>query len=132
MKRVLRSQADFKSTLLRNQLTSLILFESITTTRAKAAALVAFANRFFNRVRAKDMNAIRLANQVVFDKNAAKKIFEEILPRYTDSATSYLRVLRVHPRAGDAAEMRLVLLQQPLTVSTEKKTAKKVTAKAKK
>lgn len=124
MKRNLRAQADYKSVLLRNQLTSLVLYEAVTTTRAKAKELAAFANHFFSTMKPGEMNSIRLANQTLFDKNAAKKVFEEILPRYPKDASSYLRVLRVMPRKGDSAEMRLVMLQKPLEVKVGKVAAK--------
>lgn len=118
MKRNLRAQADYRSVMLRNQLTSLVLYEAITTTRAKAKELTAFANHFFHRLEASEMNSVRLAHETLFDKNAVKKVFEEILPRYSKDASSYLRVLRVMPRKGDSAEMRLVTLQKPLEVKS--------------
>src|SRR5579864_5529509 len=101
MQRVLRSQADFRSTLLRNQLTSLVLFETITTTAAKAKQLIPYVNRFFNRIKAADLNAKRLAHQTLLDPNAVEKVFEEILPRFTDSETNFIREYRVMPRRGD-------------------------------
>ncbi len=116
MKRNIRAQADYRSVMLRNQLTSLVLYEAITTTRAKAKELTAFANHFFHRLDASELNSVRLAHETLFDKNAVKKVFEEILPRYSKDASSYLRVLRVMPRKGDSAEMRLVTLQKPLEV----------------
>lgn len=122
MQRVLRSQADFRSTLLRNQLTSLVLFEAITTTRAKAKLLLPFANRFFNRVKAADMNAKRLAHQTLLDANAVKKVFEEILPRYTAGDSTFTKEYKVMPRRGDNAEQVMVSLAKTLTVSEPKKT----------
>ncbi|MEX1052091.1 MAG: bL17 family ribosomal protein [Patescibacteria group bacterium] len=120
MKRTLRAQSDFKTTLLRNQLTSLVLFESVTTTKAKAKQLIPFAERFFSRVQVADMNAKRLANQTLFDANAALKVFEEILPRYNQAETTFLRSFRVIPRHGDSAEMMMVTFTKPLQVKTPK------------
>lgn len=135
MKRVLRSQHDYISTLLRNQLTSLVLYEAITTTRAKARVLAAFANHFLARLESDNLTSTRLAHQTLLHKNAVKKVFEEILPRYGKTATSYARVLRVMPRKGDSAEMSLVMLQKPLTVketktAAEPKTVTKTVKKA--
>lgn len=130
MQRVLRSQADFRSTISRNQLTSLILFESITTRTGKAKSLVAFANRFFNRIKAGDLNAKKLAHQVLLDENAIKKVFEEILPRFDATETNFLRTLRVAPRRGDSAEQRLVMLTKTLQVSAKPAPKAKKTDKA--
>lgn len=135
MKRTLRAQSDFHTTLLRNQLTSLVLFESVTTTKAKAKQLVPFADHFFNRVRSGDVNAKRLANQTLLDANTAVKVFEEILPRYRPDETTFVRHFRVIPRHGDSAEMMMVTLIKPLQVKPTKAEApaekKSATKKAK-
>ncbi|HSX42021.1 MAG TPA: 50S ribosomal protein L17 [Candidatus Saccharimonadales bacterium] len=120
MQRVLRSQADFRSTILRNQLTSLILFEAITTTRAKGKQLLPFVNRFFNRVKAGDLNASRLAHETLLDKNAVKKVFEEILPRFKDGETTFAREYRVMPRRGDNSPQTMIALVKSLEVKTAK------------
>lgn len=116
MKRTLRAQADFQSTVLRNQLTSLVLFESITTTKANALMLIPFVNRFFNRVKAADLTAKKLAHQTFFDTNAVKKTFEEILPRYQKEETTFVRSFRVVARKGDNAPQMMVSLIRPLVV----------------
>jgi len=127
MKRTLRAQSDFKKTLLRNQLTSLILFESVTTTKAKAKQLIPFADRFFNRIKSADLNAKRLANEVLFDKNAVSKSFEEILPRYNEAEVTFVRSFRLLSRKGDRAEMMMVGLIKPLQVKKESKESTKET-----
>ncbi len=126
MKRTLRAQSDYRTVMLRNQLTSLVLFESVTTTKAKAKQLIPFADHFFNRVRNADLNAKRHAGQTLFDSNAATKVFEEILPRYGAGETTFVRNFRVVPRHGDSAEMMMVTLIKPLQVKTGK--AEKTTA----
>lgn len=122
MQRVLRSQADFRSTILRNQLTSLVLFEAITTTKAKAGHLSPFVNRFFNRVKAGDLSAKKLAHQTLLDPNAVKKVFEEILPRFAKSETNFVREYKVMPRRGDNSPQALVALIKPLGAKVAKAT----------
>lgn len=129
MKRVLRSQADYRSVLLRNQLTSLVLFETLTTTQAKAKALLPFVNRFFNRVKVTGLTATRLAHQTLLDPNAVKKVFEEILPRFDAKETTFVREYRIMPRRGDNAPQTMVSLIHPLKVVETKKAT--VTTKAK-
>ncbi|OGD61081.1 50S ribosomal protein L17 [Candidatus Berkelbacteria bacterium RIFCSPLOWO2_01_FULL_50_28] len=110
MERVLRSQSDYKQTMLRNQLTSLLLYEAITTTRAKAKALLPFANRFLTRTKVGGLNAQKLAHQLLLDKNAVKKLFEDILPRFSPEDSNYLRSISAGFRSGDSAEMAVVAL----------------------
>mgnify|MGYP000436250740 CR=1 FL=1 len=131
MKRVLRSRDDYKTTLLRNQLTSLVLYEAVTTTQAKAKALVPYVNHFFNRIKTADLTAKRLAHESFFDKNAVKKVFEEILPRYQSTDTTYVRMLKATPRSGDAAPMALVALLKTLKVEPKAKSAATVTTRKK-
>ena len=126
MKRNLRAKADYKVSLLRNQLTSLVLFESVTTTKKMAMDLIPYANHFFNKVRSASVNAKRLAAKTMFDLNASKKVFEEILPRYNETETTFVRHYRVMPRKGDSAAMTMVSLIRPLEI---KKEVKKPTSK---
>lgn len=121
MKRLLRSQHDYRTTLLRNQLTSLILFESLTTTLSKAKELVAFTNHFFNSVKTGGLNQTRLTHQTLLDKNAVRKVFEELLPRYKKEETTFVRLLRTQSRHGDNASMALVTFIRPLVATETKK-----------
>ena len=40
----------------------------------------------------------------------AKKLFDEIGPKYADRNGGYTRVLKMGPRRGDAAEMAIIQL----------------------
>lgn len=119
MQRVLRSQADFKTTLLRNQLTSLVTYEAITTTAAKAIELEAYANRFFNRVKTADFLAKRLAHQTLLTKISVQKLFEEILPRFEADTTTFVTKHQIAPRRGDSAKQAMVSLQKLLKVDNK-------------
>jgi large subunit ribosomal protein L17 len=119
MRRVIRAQSDFRQTQLRNQLTSLVLYESVTTTLSKAQELVPFANRFFNKVRAAGLNEKKLAHATLFDANAIAKVFEEILPRYAKKETTFVRGVKTAPRKGDAAAQMIVTLLSPLKAKAE-------------
>lgn len=129
MQRVLRSQHDYRQTILRNQLTSLVLFEAITTTKAKGKQLMPFVNRFFNRVKPADLNAKRLAHETLLDHNAVKKVFEEILPRFKAAETTFIREYKVMPRRGDNSPQIMIALVKPLAVKETK--AVKAEAKTK-
>lgn len=111
MRRLLRAKADYRRTLLRNQLTSLILYEQVKTTYAKAKSLVAFANKFFNRVKAADLNANRFAHSVLLDKGAVKKVFEQIV--LSPNSNTFVSLHRIANRFGDSASMGLVRLITP-------------------
>lgn len=125
----LRARSDYRSTQLRNQLTSLVLYEAITTTSSQAGNLAAFANRFFRQSRGDNLTARRRAHQTLLDKNAVKKLFGEIFPRYSRETTNFLRVLKVAPRRGDAAEQSIVFLTKTLKESGKTEKTDAATAK---
>lgn len=119
MLRLLRAKEDYQRTILRNQLTSLVLYENLTTTTAKAKRLVPFANRFLHRVKLGDPLAKRLSHETLLDKNATKKIFEELLPRFKSGETNFIRITSIMPRKGDNAKQSLVTFTHGI-VSKEK------------
>ncbi|QQG50112.1 MAG: L17 family ribosomal protein [Candidatus Berkelbacteria bacterium] len=131
MYRVVRALSDFQQTELRSQLTSLVLYEAVTTTSAKARNLVPFSNRFFNTIRNKDLGAKKVAHSTLLDKKAIAKVFEEILPRYKDSETTFVRSLKVANRKGDNAPQTMVALIAPLKVESPKAVEAKEAAKPK-
>lgn len=130
MIRNLRSQHDFRSSILRNQLTSLIIFEGVTTTVTKANELVAYSNHFFNRVRTNDLAAKKYAHATLLDQNAISKLFEEIVPSLGEK-TNFTRSLKVAARKGDNAPMALVMLNIKATSPVVASKPAKVTGKAK-
>lgn len=108
MQRLLRSRADYRKTILRNLLTSLVLYESIITKSSYAKRLESYANHFFNKASKADLVAKKLAHQVMFDKNAIVKTFEDILPRYGKDEKTFVKVLGYSARAGDSAPQSMV------------------------
>lgn len=129
MKRVLRAQSDFRSTTLRNQLTSLVLYEAITTTAANAKYLIPFADHFFNQVKPRSLAGKKIAHQTLVDSSAIKKLFEEVLPRYQAQETTFVRQYKVVARRGDNAPMVTVALLHPLSIEpVTSKTTKAATS----
>ena len=128
MQRVLRAQSDFSNTTLRNQLTSLVLYEAITTSRLNGKLLVSFADRFFNTIKTKDLSAYKTAHSTLLNKNAIKKVFEDILPRYESEATNYVKSLNSTPRRGDNAKQLAVMLirEAKIEAITKSSTKKKL------
>jgi large subunit ribosomal protein L17 len=88
------------------------LFEAgaITTTVAKAKALRPYAEKLITKAKGGGVHEQRLVVARMHDKQAAHKLFAEIAPRYADRNGGYLRILKVGPRAGDAAPMARVEL----------------------
>jgi large subunit ribosomal protein L17 len=107
-----------RNALRRNLITELFRHERIRTTRAKAAAIRGAAEKLItlairnNAVEeaAKKVHARRLAATRLNDPTIVQKLFDEIAPRYVDRPGGYTRIMKIGPRAGDAAEMVLLEL----------------------
>lgn len=102
----LNRDIDHKNALLRNLATSLILYEKIKTTKRKAKAATPLVHRLILTAKKENkMNAIRKINQIVYDKNASKKLIEEIAKRYSERNSGFTRIVKIGRRVGDNAEM---------------------------
>ncbi len=96
--------------LFRNQVTSLFMRERITTTEAKAKALRPVAERLITLAKRGDLHARRQVLAYVLDEDVARKLFENIAPRYETRPGGYTRVVKLEPRRGDAAPMAVLEL----------------------
>jgi large subunit ribosomal protein L17 len=116
--RRLNRSSGHRKALRRNLITELFRHERIRTTRAKASAVRGAAEKLITSAKrgnaagdeAKVVHARRLATTRLNDPEMVKKLFDEIAPRYTDRPGGYTRIIKLGPRAGDAAEMVLLEL----------------------
>lgn len=92
--------------LIRNLATSLLLYESVRTTKARARAIRPIVDRMIAKAKAWPPHiAVRFLHRYVTDKNAAKKIFEVLIERYKDRPSGFTRTKPVGLRKGDGAEL---------------------------
>jgi large subunit ribosomal protein L17 len=113
--------------------TSLFEHGRIQTTDAKAKELRRWADRMVTLAKRGDLHARRQALAVMRDKTVVHKLFEEAADRFGDRVGGYTNVVKIGRRRGDAAPISLVELVTPKEKKEQKKkkTAKKVTEKAK-
>lgn len=105
----LNKPADHRKAMLRNLVTSLFTNGYLTTTDAKAAALVSEAEALVTKIKKDDdMNAIRSSMQVVTNKDASKNLVN--FARTTAKTSGYTRSTKIKVRAGDGATMVNVAL----------------------
>lgn len=99
-----------REAMLRNMVTSLLEYETITTTDARAKAIRSLADKMITLGKRGDLHARRQAMQVIRSKRVAKILFDEIAPRFQAREGGYTRVIKKGYRAGDCASMSLVEL----------------------
>lgn len=97
---------DHRIALLKNLATSIIIYEKVKTTKAKAKAVAPVVEKLINVAKKEnEMNAIREINRIVLDKNAGKKLIKELKKKYQDRKSGYTRIINIGFRSGDAAPM---------------------------
>lgn len=122
--------------LKRNLLTSLLLYEKVRTTQARAKAVVPMLDRLIRNAKNQTPHvAIRSINQVVTDKNASRKVMEVLVKRYENRTSGLSRTVALGVRDGDGAHLvELSLLDSELDAPAAPKVAapekKKATTKA--
>ena len=91
--------------MLRNLASSIILYEKVKTTRAKAAAVRPLVEKLITTSKAGDLNARRNLLEVLLQKNAVLKAMEVLSVRYKERNGGYTRTIKLGNRQGDGAEM---------------------------
>jgi large subunit ribosomal protein L17 len=91
--------------MLRNLASSIILYEKVKTTRAKAAAVRPLVEKLITTSRVGDLNARRALLEVLLQKNAVLKAMEVLSVRYKERNGGYTRTIKLGVRQGDGAEM---------------------------
>jgi large subunit ribosomal protein L17 len=108
--------------LYANLASELIEHERIKTTITKAKAVKPLAEQMITLGRRGDMHARRQAVAFLGSKDIVHKLFDDLGPRYAERPGGYLRIIRIGPRPGDAAEMvYLELVDTPLVFKERKR-----------
>lgn len=108
--RKLGRPTSHRNSLLRNLTTDLIRHERLTTTVAKAKALRPFAEKIITLSKEDSVHHRRMAAAQLYDAMMVKKLFNELGPRFAERPGGYIRIVKLGPRLGDAAEMAVIEL----------------------
>ncbi|HTY56542.1 MAG TPA: 50S ribosomal protein L17 [Candidatus Binataceae bacterium] len=129
--RKLNRTSAHRKALLRNLVLSLIRHERIRTTDAKAKELRRYADRIVTLGKQGDLAARRMVFSLIESRDAVKKLFDVIAPRFKDRSGGYTRVVKFGVRNGDAAPVSIVEFTGA-PESAKKKPRKKTSAKKEK
>ena len=107
--RKLRRDSAHRMALLRNLVTSLIKHERIITTVAKAKEAQRLAERMITLARKGTLHHRRMAYAFIYEKEAVRKLFDVLGPRFADRNGGYTRIIRLAKRRkGDGAELAIL------------------------
>lgn len=108
--RKLGRNSSHRKAMFRNMATSLFRHETIKTTLPKAKELRRVAEPLITLAKIDGVANRRLAFARLRDKEVVGKLFNDLGPRFKERPGGYIRILKLGPRAGDAAPMALVML----------------------
>ena len=96
--------------MLRQQVTDLLDKGRMETTVTRAKEIAPMAEKMITLGKATDLNAYRQALSFITREDVAKKVFDELAPKYADRNGGYTRITRIGVRRGDAAEVAVIEL----------------------
>ncbi|HPV70295.1 MAG TPA: 50S ribosomal protein L17 [Candidatus Magasanikbacteria bacterium] len=91
--------------LLKNLAASVVLYEKVKTTKAKAKAVQPLVEKMITVGKQDTLAARRELLSFFHTENPVKKIMEDLGKRYAGRKGGYTRIIKLGNRAGDAAEM---------------------------
>lgn len=121
-KRKLQRKRNHRKSMIKNLATSIILYEKIKTTQAKAKAVKPYVEKLITRGK-KDNLLVRKYLQKFLPKNAVLKILKVLGPRFKERKGGYLKIIKINPRFGDAAKMAYIeFVERTVNTEAQKKT----------
>src|ERR1700758_5295958 len=97
--------SSHRKALYANLAGSLIEHGRIKTTEAKAKAVKPFAEQMITLGKRGDLAARRQAIAKLRSQDVVHVLFAEVAPRFAERPGGYTRIVKLGPRAGDAADM---------------------------
>jgi large subunit ribosomal protein L17 len=119
VKKLGRKKAHRES-VIRNLAASLVVFETVNTTVAKAKTVKSFIDKLLARAQKNDLATRRALLGILYDKNAVDKIFNELVDRYRGRKSGFVKSYHLKERLGDNAPMmRLELVDKKTFITKE-------------
>ncbi len=108
--RKLGRPSDHRRAMLRAMVTFLLEKGKIETTVTRAKEVRSMAEKMITVAKHNDLHSKRKVLSFVTKEDVAKKLFDEVAPKYRERPGGYTRIIRIGPRHGDAAEMAVIEL----------------------
>ncbi|MCP5516747.1 MAG: 50S ribosomal protein L17 [Verrucomicrobiales bacterium] len=101
-------KGDHRNAMLANLVCSLIKNRRVTTTLAKAKAARPVAEKMVTLAKKGTLHHRRLADSRLPEKDAVTVLFRDIAETHRNRNGGYTRIIRLHQRPGDAAQMAIL------------------------
>ena len=108
--RKLGKTTDQRMAMLRQQVTDFLDKGRMETTFPRAKEIAPLAEKMITLGKEGGLANYRQALAFITREDVAKRLFDEVAPKYKERTGGYTRVTRTGPRRGDAAEMAVIEL----------------------
>ena len=110
---------EHRNAMLANLVCSLIKHKRVTTTLAKAKAARSVAEKLVTLGKKGTLHDRRLAAARLHQEDIVKILFNEIAPAQKDRPGGYTRIVKMHQRQGDAAQLAILeWVDMPIVTDT--------------
>ena len=118
-----------RRTMLKNLTLSVLRYERVKTTEAKAKEIRRFVDKMINLGKDGSLEARRRAQGWLPEQVIVEKVFDDLAKRYTNRNSGYLRMTHLARRVGDSAPLMLLELmpavEETKTEATEEAAPKR-------
>jgi large subunit ribosomal protein L17 len=108
--RKLNRTAEHRKAMFANMVVALVTHEQISTTLPKAKELRPVVEKLITVAKKGGLHARRQAIAAIKDRDAVKKLFDVIGPRYKARNGGYTRIVKAGFRFGDSAPAAIIEL----------------------
>lgn len=105
--RIFGRKKNQRSALIKDLIRSLIEYEKITTTEAKAKSLRPAVEKVITRSKKKDLPTMRYL-RTFLSKQLAKKVSGILSLRYQTRLGGYTKITKIPPRKSDGSPMAII------------------------
>ena len=108
--RKLGRKTDHRMSMLKGLVTILLEKGKLETTVTRAKEVRAVAEKMITIGKNDDLHSKRQVFSYITKESVAKKLIDEIAPKYAERNGGYTQIVKIGPRHGDAAEMAIIKL----------------------
>ena len=108
--RKLGRPSDHRRAMMRAMVTFLLEKGKIETTITRAKEVRSMTEKMITMAKTNTLHSKRQVLAFVTKEGVVKKLFDEVAPKYIERTGGYVRITRIGPRRGDAAEMAVIEL----------------------
>ncbi len=118
-----------REALIRSLIRAIVIYGQITTTRAKAKAIVGDIDKIVNLAKVNNVsNQRNLLSKLGNDSKTVKSLFTKVAPKFGQRKSGFIKITNLSQRRGDRAEMVRIEWSEKMAES-EKVKAKSVKTK---